>query len=529
MVRIQRIIIALLLLMVMLLPSEAIALTRLLNIRHWTAPDHTRIVIDTSDEAQYNIVKDEQKISINFKNTAFPQTITPEIILNKPGIDRIMLIPLPRNAVRVQLSLAKYVNTKVFKLKKFQQKPDRVVVDIELPDIEKKEIEERKQIKVSRKDKIIIIDPGHGGDDPGAIGQDGTCEKDVVLTISRKLRDMLNKSNGYRSFLTRGGDYYVPFKKRLQIAREYGGDLFVSIHADASRNRYVRGSSVYCLSTGGASSEAARVLARKENLADIIGGSPNGEGNNNELDPIILNMFQTNTINLSKSFGTILLKHLDTVSPLKFCNIQEASFIVLKLPEIPSVLVETAYISNPGEERLLRSRHFQEKIAETIAASISEFFPLPSSVSPELIITKQDGTTKSAPDDAPKNTEPPTPISIYKVKRGDTLSKIARKYDTTISTLLKLNHMKLNDPLYVGRLLKIREPEVDKKGEERVVPLKADASSARRPKVCTYKVKRGDTLSKIARKYDTTISTLLKLNHMKLNDPLYVNQILKLP
>jgi len=510
--------------MVMLLPSEAIALTRLLNIRHWAAPDHTRIVIDTSDEAQYNVEKDEQKISIDFKNTAFPQTITPEIILNKPGIDRIMLIPLPRNTVRVQLSLAKYVNTKVFKLKKFQQKPDRVVVDIEFPDIEKKEIEERKQIKVSRKDKIIIIDPGHGGDDPGAIGQDGTCEKDVVLTISRKLRDMLNKSNGYRSFLTREGDYYVPFKKRLQIAREYGGDLFASIHADASRNREVTGSSVYCLSTGGASSEAARVLARKENLADIIGGSPNGEGNNDELDPIILNMFQTNTINLSKSFGIILLKHLDKVGPLKFCNIQEASFRVLKLPEIPSVLVETAYISNPKEERLLRSHRFQEKIAETIAASISELFPLPSSVSPELIITKQDSTTKSSPDEPQEN--PESQVPLYKVKKGDTLTRIAIKYDTTIVSLLKLNHMKLDDLLYVGRLLKIRELAVDKK--ERVVPLKVSAPSTRRPEIRTYKVKKGDTLTRIAIKYDTTTASLLKLNHMKLDDPLYTNQILRL-
>ena len=522
MLRRQRIIVRLLLLMVMLLPSDALALTRLLNIRHWAAPDHTRIVIDTSDEAQYNVEKDEQKISIDFKNTAFPQTITPEIILNKPGIDRIMLIPLPHNTVRVQLSLAKYVNTKVFKLKKFQQKPDRVVVDIEFPDIEKKESEEREQIKVSRKDKIIIIDPGHGGDDPGAIGQDGTCEKDIVLAISRKLRDMLNKSNGYRSFLTREGDYYVPFKKRLQIARKYDGDLFVSIHADASRNRYVRGSSVYCLSTGGASSEAARILARKENLADIIGGSPNGEGNNDELDPIILNMFQTNTINLSKSFGTILLKHLDTVGPLKFRNIQEAPFIVLKLSEIPSILVETAYISNPGEERLLRSCRFQKKTAEAIATSIREFFPLPSSVTPELIITKRDGTTKSSPDEPNLGSQ----IPLYKVKKGDTLTRIAVKYDTTVNALLKLNHMKLDDPLYADRLLKIRELKVDKK--ERVVPLKVSAPSTRRPEIHTYKVKKGDTLTRIAVKYDTTVNALLKLNHMKLDDPLYANQILRL-
>ena len=503
MVKIQRIIIALLLLALFLLPSHAIALTRILNIRHWAAPDHTRIVIDTSDEAQYDVEKGERKISIDFKNATFPKTIPPEIILSKPGIDRITLMLISRRTVRVQLSLAENVNTNVFKLKKFQQKPDRVVIDIEFPEMEKKESEERQQVKVLRKDKIIIIDPGHGGEDAGAIGREGTCEKDVVLDISKKLRNILNKTEGYRAFLTRKGDYYVPFKKRLKIAREYGADLFLSIHADASLNRYARGSSVYCLSTGGASSEVAKVLARKENLADIVGGFPNGEGNNDESDPIILSMFQTNTINSSKCFGTILLKHLDTLGLLKFRNVQEAPFRVLKLPEIPSVLVETVYISNPTEEKLLRTRRFQEKIAEAIVASIGEFFPVhPSST---LELTNQEGKTESAHDDSPENRE--SRISTYKVKRGDTLSKIARKHGATLNSLLKLNGMRLNDPLYADRLLKIREPEV----------------------VCTYKVKRGDTLSKIARKHDTTLNSLLKLNGMRLNDPLYVNQILKLP
>ena len=455
MAQVKRIIISIILLMVLLLPSYAIALTKILNIRNWAAPDHTRIVIDTSDEAQYDVAKGEQKIVIDFKNTAFPETIPAEIILSKPGIDRIILIPLPQSTVRIQLLLAKDVDAKVFKLKKFQQKPDRVVVDIEFPGIEKKESEERKQIKVLRKDKIIIIDPGHGGDDPGAIGQDGTYEKDVVLGIGRKLRDILNKMDGYHAFLTREGDYYVPFRKRLKIAREYGADLFLSIHADASLNRDARGSSVYCLSTGGASSEAARVLASKENLADIIGGSPDDEGNNNdEADPIILNMFQTNTINLSKRFGIILLKHLDTVGLLKLRNVQEAPFIVLKLPEIPSILVETAYISNPREERLLRSRRFQRKIAESIATSISEFFPLHPSAIPKLTITRQDGKTKYSPDDSPENLESYV-LLTYKVKKGDTLTRIALKHDTTVNALLKLNHMKLSDPFYVNKILRL--------------------------------------------------------------------------
>ncbi|MFA4917041.1 MAG: N-acetylmuramoyl-L-alanine amidase, partial [Syntrophales bacterium] len=518
MVRVKGIIVSIILLMALLLPSCSLALTKILNIRHWAAPDHTRIVIDTSEETQYNVERTEQKISIDLRGTAFPETIPAEIILSKPGIDRILLMQLSQSAVRIQLLLAKDVDVKVFKLKKFQNKPDRVVVDIEFPEIEKKESEERQQIKVLRKNKIIVIDPGHGGDDPGAIGKNGIYEKDIVLSISRKLRKIMNEMEGYRAFLTRDGDYYVPFKKRLKIAREYGADLFLSIHADASLNRNARGSSVYCLSTRGASSAAAKVLANKENLADIIGGSSDAESNNDEADPIILNMFQTNTINMSKCFGTVLLKHLDTVGRLKFHDIQEAPFIVLKLPEIPSALLETAYISNPKEEKMLQSEQFQEEIARIIASSVSEFFSLRPSAIPKLTITKQDGRTESSSNDSSGNKQFHFPLT-YKIKKGDTLSKIAVKHNTTLQALLELNQMKLKDPLYVGRELKIGESKADEN-----VPLKADVSPARKTRVSTYKIKKGDTLSKIAVKHNTTLQALLELNQMKLKDPLYVGR-----
>ncbi|MBE0558795.1 MAG: N-acetylmuramoyl-L-alanine amidase, partial [Proteobacteria bacterium] len=295
-------------------------------------------------------------------------------VLNKPGVEAITVSPRPNSGVRVELYLPGHVQTTVFKLKKFQEKPDRIVIDIVLPDVARQESEAREQVKITRKDRIVVIDPGHGGEAVGAVGRGGTYEKDVVLAIGRKLRRALNGRSGYRAFLTRNGDYYVSFKKRLMIAREYGADIFVSIHADAAKNRSAGGSSVYCLSTGGASSAAARILARNENLADVLGGVPAGEGSEAS-DPIILDMFQTRAINQSRTFGGGLLHYLEGTNRLKFATVQEAPFLVLKLPDIPSVLIETAYISNPKEEKLLRSDRFQTRIAESIARSIVEFLP----------------------------------------------------------------------------------------------------------------------------------------------------------
>jgi N-acetylmuramoyl-L-alanine amidase len=533
---------------VFFLPFNALAQHKILNIRHWAAPDHTRVVIDTSEDIPYAVEEEERKISFTFKGTKYFKNLPHEMVLKKTGIDKILVTSLPDDGLTVELFITDDAESNIFKLKKFEEKPDRVVIDLVFPEVEKQETQEREQVKVTRKNKIIVIDPGHGGEDPGAVGKRGTYEKKVVLEISRQLKRIINKKEGYRAFLTRDGDYYVPFKKRLKIAREYGADLFISIHADAFKRRDARGSSVYCLSIGGASSEAAKYLARRENLADLVGGSPNGESND-ESDPIILNMFQTNTINTSKIFGSNLLKHLNDIGHVKFNRVQEAPFRVLKLPEIPSVLVETAYISNPNEERLLRTSRHQMVIAKAVASAVYDFLPL----EPAPIIVKREATTEkelnksteiTVPSvtekevvkktrkvvDEPEQASKPR-LSFYRVEKGDTLEKIAIRNNTTINALSKLNHMKLNDPLYVGRKLKIAETEGDsvaapdkpkkKAVDDKVMP---DAP----PPVSIYKVKRGDTLEKIAIRNDTTISALLKLNRMRLNDPLYVGRKLKI-
>ncbi|MCG6534370.1 MAG: N-acetylmuramoyl-L-alanine amidase, partial [Syntrophales bacterium LBB04] len=330
--------------------------------------------------------------------------------------------------------------------------------------VEKEQSRAREKIKVVKKDKIIVIDPGHGGEDPGALGRRGTKEKDVVLAIGKKLKEVLNNSDGTRAFLTREGDYYVPFKKRLSIARELGADLFISVHADAAKNRSATGSSVYCLSIGGASSEAAKILAREENLADIIGGSFDDENSNDESHPIILDMFQTNTINRSRIFGAKILSSLCLINDIKFSHVQSAPFRVLKLPEIPAVLIETAYISNAREEKNLKDEEFQKKIARRVAKSVRDFFSLPEAASPAQAKADEKTKEKDKKDDGKtgrpgavfhkvkKGDRPGKSAKfVYKVKKGDTLAKIARKYQTQVSLLLKLNHMKFRDNLYVDR------------------------------------------------------------------------------
>jgi N-acetylmuramoyl-L-alanine amidase len=481
------------------IPSpEASGTIHVLSVRHWTAPEYTRVVIDTSAETQYRVVEEDRKISVDIDNADVSPSLEREYFLNEPAVEKILITDLPEKKVRFELSVADGVSVEDFKLGKILDKPHRIVIDIKIPEIERKTIEEREKIKTLERKRVVVIDPGHGGEDPGAIGRRKTLEKDIVLGISKKLRDILKK-RGYEAFLTREGDYYVSFKERMKAARQYGADLFISIHADACRNRGVRGSSVYCLSTRGATNEAARLLAKSQNLSDIIGGSENGH-NNDESDPITLNMLQTETINQSIEFGTMVLSDVKKVNRLKFSKVHMAPFRVLKLPDIPSVLVETAYISNPREEVLLRSSAYQTDVAWAIASAVNEFIPLPYEAD-------KTWAERAAAQPQKDYTAEEVIYHTYQVKRGDTLEKIARRNGTTIATLLKANQLRSKNRILIGQRLKIPSE----------LP------------VTSYTVKRGDKLEEIARNYGTTVGTLVRLNELKSRNRIYVGQRLKIP
>lgn len=518
--------------------GNALAESIITNMRYFVAPDHTRIVFDLTEPPAYSTSREDSTLIITFQETTCSEVVPRETGINKAGIGKMTIITLTEGDVLVRLILGAETEANVFPLKKFQDKPDRLVIDIELPEVSRQESRMREQIKVSKTKKIIVIDPGHGGDDPGAVGKRGTHEKDVVLDISRRLKKTLDRHGRYHAYLTRNGDYYVPFNKRLQIAREYGADLFISIHADAAKNRDARGSSVYCLSTGGASSVAANILAQNENLADIVGGVRD-EDLKDETNPILINMCQTNTINVSKAFGMSVLWELSNIGDLKFEKVQEAPFRVLKMPEIPAVLIETAYISNPEEEKLLRSPAFQKKIADTVSRTVVQFFsPDTPGEIPAVLVQ---GAPPAVPADTRASQPLPRLFFLYTVAKGDTLNKVARRFDVTVSSLLTLNKMAPNETLYVGRRLKIegeqREPQDDvvKTGSSDHVAEPAngkvpvtDDTGGKDRKTFVYTVVKGDTLAQIAARFGMPLADLLRKNGLNIDALLFVGKRLQI-
>jgi N-acetylmuramoyl-L-alanine amidase len=509
------------------------------NMRYWTAPDHTRIVFDLTEPPVYATSRQDGNLAITLQETTCAASVPRETRIEKSGIKKLAVIVLKEGDILVRLELGSDVEANVFPLKKFLDKPDRLVIDIELPEVSKQESRIREQIKISKKKKIIVIDAGHGGDDPGAVGKNGTYEKDVVLAISRRLKKNLDRHGFFQAYLTRDGDYYVPFNKRLQIAQEYGADLFISVHADAARNREARGSSVYCLSLGEATSVAAKILAQNENLADIVGGVQESSMTE-ETNPILINMCLNNTINVSKAFGMSVLWELSNVGELKFRKVQEAPFRVLKMPQIPAVLIETAYISNPDEEKLLRSPSHQQKISDTITRAVVQFF-LPESPGEKTGILAQGEKPKELGGTA-ENKPAPKPFFIYTVEKGDTLNKIAGRFGVTVQSLLEINEMKIEAPLYIGKRLKIEGDRKDKdsavvSGEnggaftgrkETREPEKNDPTKPARKAFFFYAVEKGDSLSRIADRFGVTLSSMLELNKLEIDAPLYVGRRLKI-
>ncbi len=482
-----------------------------MNMRYFHAPDHTRIVFDLTAPPEYDTSRENGNLVITFRETACFDAVSRETRIGKAGIGTVTISTPAEGDAVIRVELASHVEVNVFPLKQFLDKPDRLVIDVELPEIQRRESLAREQVKIAKDKKIVVIDPGHGGEDPGAVGRRGTLEKDVVLAISRRLKKALDRHGMIQAYLTRDGDYYVSFNKRLQIAREYGADFFISIHADAARNRQARGSSVYVLSTGGASSEAAKLLAQNENLSDIIGGVQEldvMEGTN----PILINMFQTNTINVSKAFGMSVLWELSHVGELKFDRVQEAPFRVLKMPDIPAVLIETAYISNLDEEMLLRCNTFQQKVANRISRAIVQFL-LQDEPDPARGVLVKGGTPtvdEAAGKASPKT--PPRTLTFYTVQRGDTLTKIAQSYGITVRDIVEANALKAEAPLHVGRRLKI----------EGAIPAPPEK------RYFTYTVQKGDSLTRIASRFNVPLENLLEDNQLKRNAPLHVGRRLRI-
>ena len=336
-----------------------------------TTDEHTRIVFDLSGQIEHDLftLENPSRVVIDLKD------VRKSAALERDDNETSLLRQI-RSAVRnsddlrVVLDLKGKVRPRSFMLQPNASNGHRLVIDVHATQLSPTPVETSVSERQRKKKEIVIaIDPGHGGRDPGAVGRKGTREKDVTLALAKKLKRIINATPGYRAVMTRESDRFVVLRKRVEKARKHQADLFVSLHADAFKSPKVEGASVYALSLNGATSEAARWIAEKENAADLIGGI-SLDDKDDLIASVLLDLSQTATIQDSLELGSNVLKNLGKVGKLNKKQVQQAGFAVLKAPDMPSILIETAFISNPSEERRLRSPQHQNKLASAIFSGI---------------------------------------------------------------------------------------------------------------------------------------------------------------
>ena len=415
------------------------------GIRTWPAPDHTRIVLDIDRPVEYAlfVLRDPDRVVIDLRDTRLLKRVPRA----RPGdrlLVRIRAAQRKRserrgrdgtsNDLRVVLDMKQRVRPKSFLLKPNSKYGHRLVVDVHPVGGEADRTVVRKKsadgaAKGTRK-VVVAVDAGHGGEDPGAITRSGIREKDVVLAISRALKRRIDRTPGMRAILIRDGDYYVGLRRRTEIARRHGADLFVSVHADSFRDPRVRGASVYVLSRRGASSEAARWLAQQENASDFVGGV-SIDDKDDLLASVLVDLQQTATLSASSEVGGQVLRSLGRVGRRHKRRIEQAGFLVLKSPDIPSILVETGFLTNPSDAKRLSSSKHQEKVARAILDGILRYFD--------------------------RNPPPGTTFASarrHTIARGETLSEIAVRYRVSVERLRAANRID-GSMIRVGDVLRI--------------------------------------------------------------------------
>jgi N-acetylmuramoyl-L-alanine amidase len=415
------------------------------DIRVWPEPENTRIVLDLSGPVSYHLIElqNPPRIVLDIKSSELSAK-TNKLNWDGTPVSQLRHAMRDQHDLRIVLDLKSNVKPQVTKLNPNDSYGYRLVLDLkgsEIP-IPRKEavpLQTAQLVKTSPISKsnavfTVAIDAGHGGEDPGARGPRGTHEKDVVLAIARALYTAVNKEPGMRAVMIRDGDYYVGLRQRIVKARQHQADLFVSIHADAFTNPNANGASVFTLSEGGASSEAARWLATSENRADLIGGV-SLDDKDDVLTSVLLDLSQTATKESSLVVGQAILNNLGGITALHGKHVQQAGFAVLKSPDIPSILVETEFISNPHSEKKLRSAEYQQQVAQSILGGIRHYVQSNSHQYQDLPLLQ-------------------TASKTHTVRKGESLSDLAARYNTSIGGIRKSNRLK-SDELRVGQVLQI--------------------------------------------------------------------------
>ncbi len=451
---------------------NALAASQVKSVRLWRAPDNTRLVFDLSGPVQHSVftltAPDRLVIDINGATLAAPLKVS---TANTP-ITSHAFGPAHADRPARGHRPEKSRDPKSFSLAPNAQYGNRLVVDLfdnaadaapppaptpsvaTVPAVPVNP--SQPQVKLpppppapaGKRDIIVVIDAGHGGEDPGASGSRGQHEKDVVLAIARELQRQVNGMKGYRAELTRTGDYFIPLRGRTEIARKKGADLFVSIHADAAPSAAAFGASVFALSDRGATSETARWLADSENRSDLIGGAGNVSLDDKDkmLAGVLLDLSMTASLTSSLNVGQKVLSNIGRVTSLHKQRVEQAGFMVLKSPDIPSILVETGFISNANEASKLASASHQQALARSISAGVRQFFQQNPPPGTYIAWLRDSGKIAQGPRD-------------HRVQPGDTLAMLAVRFQVSPATLRSANNLK-TDELKVGQVLTIPGTEL---------------------------------------------------------------------
>lgn len=448
------------------LVAEVLAASDVRGVRLWRAPDNTRLVFDLSGPVQHSVftLAAPDRIVIDISGAKLATSLDQLALSNTP-ITAIRSAQRSADELRVVIDLSAQVTPKSFALAPNQQYGNRLVVDLfdqpsaasaatqppsppastpSVPVTPTQAPPKLTPVPNGKRDIVIAIDAGHGGEDPGALSPvKGQYEKNVTLAIARELQRQINAEKGFRGELVRTGDYFIPLRKRTEIARKKGADLFVSIHADAAPRASAFGASVYALSERGATSETARWLADAENQSDLIGGAGNVSLDDKDkmLAGVLLDLSMTASLTSSLNVGQKVLSNMGRITPLHKRRVEQAGFMVLKSPDIPSILVETGFISNPNEARKLHTASHQQALARSITSGVKQFFHQNPPPGTYIAWLRDEGKIASGPRE-------------HVVARGDSLALIAQRYQVSLAALRSAN--KLNgDVIKIGQTLQI--------------------------------------------------------------------------
>jgi N-acetylmuramoyl-L-alanine amidase len=419
------------------LASLSVSATTIQGVRVHESPDATRIVLDTSGAVKYKYFNLDKphRVVIDVSNVKPAKGLNVSKVAK--DLQRIKgLRGAPRGkGYRLVIDAKQRLKPSAFTLKPIAPYGHRLVIDLESAKKKpRKRLSEQPKARPSNRDVVIVIDAGHGGEDPGALGPKPLQEKHLVLQIAKRTAKAINAKRGYRAVLTRTGDYYIAHRKRTALAREARADLFVSIHADAFTSAAARGASVYTLSDRGATSETAKWLAERANQSDLLGGV--GDVSLSDKDDVLAHVLLDLSMDGNRSYsidaGQSILNQMGKMTKLHKKRVEQAAFLVLKSPDMPSILVETGFISNPQEARRLSQKEHQNKLARAIADGIDQF----------MRANPPPGTALAARRQELRHT----------IARGDTLSEIATRYGVSATALKRRNAIR-GDRIRIGQTL----------------------------------------------------------------------------